>query len=154
MSMRKLYIVNLSEQEREYLRELISAGKGPARRLAHARVLLKADQGAEGPAWTDEKITEALEVSPSTIERIRRRFVEGGLELAISRRRPRVPTQRKLDGRQEAQLVALTCGEPPKDRNRWTLRLLADKMVELEYVDKLSYETVRRTLKKTNSSRG
>ncbi len=152
--MRKQYVVTLTEQERGFLQDLISAGKGPARKLAHARVLLKADQGPEGPAWTDQRISQALEVSPSTIERIRRRFVDKGLEEAIGRRRPRVPKQRKLDGRQEAQLIALTCSEPPKEQGRWTLRLLAGKMVELEYVDSLSYETVRRTLKKTNSSRG
>ena len=152
--MRKEYLVNLTEEERKFLHDLISASKGPARKLAHARVLLKADQGPLGPAWTDEKISRALEVSPSTIERIRRRFVDNGLQDAIGRRRPSKPKQRKLDGRQEAQLIALACSQPPKEQARWTLRLLAGKMVELEYVDTLSYETVRRTLKKTSSSHG
>lgn len=141
----KTYIVTLTNDERETLNKLISAGKGAARRIAHARILLKADQGL-----TDEAIIEAVEVSRSTVERVRKRFVEEGLEAALDPRRPEKPRQRKLDGRQEAQLIALACSAPPPGRARWTLCLLADKMVELEYVDSLSYETVRRTLKKTN----
>jgi len=146
----KKYIVTLTDEERETLLKIISAGKGAARRIAHARILLKADQGL-----TDEAIAEAVDVSRPTVERVRKRFVEEGLEAALDPRRPEKPPRpRKLDGRQEAQLIALACSKPPAGRVRWTLCLLADKMVELKYVDSLSYETVRRTLKKTRSNRG
>lgn len=154
LGMREKYKVSLTQEEREFLHDLISARKGPARRLAHARVLLKADEGPGGPGWPDDKIVEAVEVSRSTIERVRKLFVEDGLDAALNRRRPRMSKQRKLDGRQEAQLIALACSKAPEGQKRWTLRLLADKMVELEYVDDLSYETVRRVLKKTRSSHG
>ena len=143
--MRKKYIVTLTESEREALREMISTGKGAARRLAHARILLKADQGL-----TDEAIVEAVEVSRPTIERVRRRLVEEGMDSALHPNKPDKPRLRKLDGRAEAHLIALACSGPPQGQVRWTLRMLADRMVELEYVDSLSYETVRRTLKKTN----
>jgi len=143
--MRKKYIVTLTESEREALREIISTGKGAARRLAHARILLKADQGL-----TDEAIVEAVEVSRPTVERVRRRLVEEGMDSALHPNKPDKPRLRKLDGRAEAHLIALACSGPPQGQVRWTLRMLADKMVELEYVDSLSYETVRRTLKKTN----
>ncbi len=146
----KKYIVTLTDEERETLLKIISAGKGAARRIAHARILLKADQGL-----TDDAIAEAVDVSRPTVERVRKRFVEEGLEAALDPRRPEKPPRpRKLDGRQEAQLIALACSKPPAGRVRWTLCLLADKMVELKYVDSLSYETVRRTLKKTRSNRG
>jgi len=146
----KKYIVTLTDDERETLLKIISAGKGAARRIAHARILLKADQGL-----TDDAIAEAVDVSRPTVERVRKRFVEEGLEAALDPRRPEKPPRpRKLDGRQEAQLIALACSKPPAGRVRWTLCLLADKMVELKYVDSLSYETVRRTLKKTRSNRG
>ncbi len=143
--MRKKYIVTLTESEREALREIISTGKGAARRLAHARILLKADQGL-----TDEAIVEAVEVSRPTVERVRRRLVEEGMDSALHPNKPDKPRLRKLDGRAEAHLIALACSGPPQGQVRWTLRMLADRMVELEYVDSLSYETVRRTLKKTN----
>jgi transposase len=141
----KKYIVTLTNDERLTLDKLISAGKGAARRIAHARILLKADQGL-----TDEAIADAVETSRSTVERVRKRLVEEGLEAALDPRKPERPRSRKLDGRQEAQLIALACSAPPPGRVRWTLCLLADKMVELKYVDSLSYETVRRTLKKTS----
>ena len=147
--MAKKYIVTLTDTERQTLKAFISAGKGAARRLAHARILLKADQGL-----TDETIAEAVEVSLPTVQRVRQRFVEEGLAAALDPRQPEKPRMRKLDGHQEAELIALACGVAPEGHVRWTLRLLAEKMVELEYVDTLSYETVRRTLKKTNSSRG
>ena len=146
--MPKKYIATLSESERTVLQGLIASGKGAARRLAHARILLKAADGMR-----DAEIATAVEVSVPTIERVRRRLVEEGLEAALDPR-PATPRVHKFDGRQEAYLVALACGPPPDGQNRWTLRLLADKMVELEYVDTVSYETVRRTLKKTNSSHG
>ena len=146
----KKYIVKLSEQEREELQELISKGKSSARKIQHARILLKADASEHGPNWKDEQISEALEVSISTIERVRRQFVEEGTEAAISRRPGSGYRDPKLDGEKEAHLIALACSKAPEGRARWTLRLLAQKMVELEYLESLSYETVRRTLKKTS----
>ena len=152
--MHKRYLVTLTEEERERLRALISAGKGAARRLAHARILLKADQSPGGPGWADEAIAAAVEVGRATVERVRQRFVEEGLEAALDPRPPRREYRRMLDGEQEAHLVALACGAPPAGEARWTLRLLADKLVELAVVDAISHETVRRALKKTSSSPG
>jgi transposase len=147
----KKYRVTLTEEERNTLERLISRGKGAARKLLHARILLKAD---EAVGWTDEAISEALEVSLSTIGRVRERFVEEGVEAALERKAPNRVYQRRLDGEQEAHLVALVCSPPPEDRGRWTLKLLADKMVELEYVESVAPETVRQTLKKMNLSPG
>jgi transposase len=146
--MAKKYIVTLTSEERNSLLSLISLGTGSTRKLTHARILLKADQGAEGPGWTDEQISEALEVSLSTIERVRERFVLAGLAAALSRHPSRNPRTCKVDGEQEAHLVALSCGPAPAGHKRWTLRLLADKMVKLEYIDTISHETVRQVLKK------
>jgi transposase len=147
----KKYKVTLTEEERKDLEHLISRGKGAARKLLHARILLKAD---ETVGWTDEAISEALEVSLSTIGRVRERFVEEGLEAALERKAPNRVYQRRLDGVQEAHLVALVCSPPPEDQGRWTLKLLAEKMVELDYVEYVSNETVRQTLKKMNLSPG
>jgi transposase len=144
----KKYIVNLSEQEREDLQELISKGKSSARKLMHARILLKADESEGGPGWKDEQICEALEVSISTIERVRKQFVNEGVDAAITRRPGSGFRDPKVDGEQEAHLISLACSEAPEGRVRWTLRLLAEKMVELEYIDEISYETVRKVLKK------
>lgn len=144
------YFVTLTEEERQELAGLIAAGKGAARRLAHARILLKADQGPGGPGWTDDAIRVAVEVSRSTVERVRQRFVEEGLAAALDPRPPQREYRRKLDGEHEAHLVALSCRTPPPGQVRWTLRLLADRLVELEIVDTVSYETVRQVLKKTN----
>ena len=152
--MKKTYIVTLTPEERRMLQEMLSRGKAAARKLMHARILLKADVAAGGPGWNDEAIVEALEVGRATVERVRKEFVEEGLEAALERRKPRRQYRRKLDGDGEAHLVALACQKPPEGRSRWTLRLLADRMVQLEYVDEISYQTVRRTLKKTNSSLG
>jgi transposase len=146
--MKKRYAVRLAERERASLHQRISAGRSRARELVHARILLKADSGPDGPAWTDEAIAAALEVSRSTVERVRKRFVEAGLEAALKHRQPRREYRRKLDGKQEAHLVALACSPPPAGRRFWTLQLLADRMVELRFVDGISYETVRRLLKK------
>jgi transposase len=146
--MSKTYVVTLTESQRTSLRRRVAVGNVPAPELLHARVLLKADAGPNGPAWTDAAISAALEVSTSTVERVRRRFVQDGLDVAIHRRPPRREYRRKLDGEQEAHLVALACTPPPLGRRRWTLRLLADKAVELRYVDGVSYETVRLVLKK------
>jgi DNA-binding transcriptional ArsR family regulator len=150
--MKKKYPVILSETERDELKRLIAAGTAPARKLTHARILLKADQSSEGPGWVDEMVAEAVEVSQPTVSRVRKQYFEEGLEAAINRRPPNREYHRKLDGHQEARLVALACSEPPEGQARWSLRLLADRMVELEVVDDLSYQTVRRTLKKTLSS--
>jgi len=152
--MKKKYIVTLTEEERQTLRAMLSRGKAAARKLMHARILLKADVSPGGPGWKDDAIAEGLDVGRATVERIRKRFLEEGLPAALERRKSRRQYQRALDGDGEAQLVALACQEPPEGRSRWTLRLLADQMVALDYVDQLSYQTVRRTLKKTNSSLG
>ena len=147
--MNKKYRVTLTPGERHELDGLLARGKADVRRLKHAQILLKADEAEAGPAWTDSRIAEALEVGITTVERIRQRFVEEGLASALSPYRggKRI-YQRKLDGTQEAHLIALACSAPPEGRGRWTLRFLARRMVELAYVDHLSYETVRQTLKK------
>jgi transposase len=147
--MHKRYTVTLTETERTYLKQLIAAGTESARKLTHARILLKADQGPDGPGWIDEAISEAVEVSQPTVSRVRKQYVQEGLEAALNRRPPTREDVRKLDGEQEAKLIALACSKPPKGEVRWTLRLLADKLVELEVVDAVSYQTVRRVLKKT-----
>jgi len=148
--MKKKYIVTLREEERRMLQEMLSRGKAAARKLMHARILLKADAPVGGCGWNDDAIAEALDVGRATVERVRKEFVEEGLEAALERRQPRRQYRRRLDGDGEAHLVALVCQEPPEGRSRWTLRLLADRMVQLEYVDQISYQTVRRTLKKTS----
>jgi transposase len=151
----KKYKVTLTAEERQQFHELIAAGKAAAQKLTHARILLKADAAPGGPAWTDERIAEAVEVSIATVERLRQRFVELGLEAALARKkRDRPGRERKLDGRAEARLIAVACSAPPAGRKGWTMRLLADKLVELEVVDTISDETVRRVRKKTRSSPG
>lgn len=146
--MAEKYIVNLSAEERTHLQDLTRKGTGPARRATRAHILLHADEGA-----TDEAIAQALHVGVSTVHRTRQRCVEEGLEAAL-RERPRPGAQRKLDGKQEAYLVALACSEPPPGHARWTMHLLADKLVSLEMVPSLSDETVRRLLANSRSSRG
>jgi transposase len=151
----KKYKVTLTAEERQQLLGLIAAGKAAAHKLTHARILLKADAADGGPAWPDGRIAEAIEVSVATVERLRQRFVEHGLQAALGRKKQDRPSrQRKLDGRAEARLIALACSQPPAGRKEWTMKLLADKLVELEIVDAVSDETVRRLLKKTRSSRG
>jgi transposase len=145
--MAKKYVVRLTRDEREMLLRMVNAGKGAARKLMHARVLLKAD--ADGPGWPDARIAEALEVGVRTIESLRQRLVEEGLHAALHRKKHQT-RPRKLDGEIEARLVALACSEAPDGHKRWTLRLLADRLVELEVVDSISYETVRQALKKTS----
>ena len=149
------HVVTLTSEERETLLRLVSVGKGAARKLAHTRILLKADMANGQLPATDKEIAAGLEVSDDTVARVRRRFVEDGFEAALDRRpAARAPRERIIDGAAEAQLVALCCGGPPEGRARWTLRLLAAKLVELEIVEHVCYETVRQTLKKTNSSPG
>ncbi len=147
---RTKYAVELTEEERARLRTLVGGGAAPARMLAHARILLKADQGEGGAAWADAAIAGALEVHPATVARVRRAFVEDGLDAALSRKSPDRVYARALDGAAEARLVAVACGDPPEGRERWTLRLLAGELVRLEVVGAVSHETVRRTLKQTN----
>src|SRR6266536_509116 len=150
----KVYRVKLTPEERAQLVELLSKGKAAARTLTHARILLKADEGVAVPRLSDDAIAEALEVNRSTVERVRTRCVEEGFEAALRPRPPRQLQPRKLDGVQEAHLVTLACSPAPNGRARWSVRLLADRVVELEIVDAISHETVRQTLKKTSSNRG
>jgi transposase len=152
--MLKKYHVRLSADERTLLTDLITAGTAAARTQTHARILLKADAGPDGPAWIDADIATALEVGVRTIERVRERWVLDGLEAALHPRPVTTPRRRKLDGEQEAHLIALACSTPPAGRKRWSLRLLADRLVELEVVDGIAPETVRTMLKKTSSSPG
>jgi transposase len=150
--MGKKYIVRLSEEEREQLRDLTTKGKAAAYRIKHAQILLKAD--ADGPNWKDKQIAEAFSVTVKTVELLRQRLVEQGLEAALNRKKQARPSRHpKFDGDAEAHLVALSCSSPPEGRARWTLRLLADKAVELEIVESVCHETIRQTLKKTSSSR-
>jgi transposase len=150
MMPKKKYIVTLTPEEREQLERLVTTGKSAAYKVNHARILLKADTHQADGSWTDQQISEALDISVSTIERVRQRFVEQSLDAALSRQVSRRRTPRLLDGEQEAHLIALACGDPPEGQARWTLRLLADQMVVLGHVEHLSHETVRQTLKKTN----
>ncbi len=153
--MKKVFIVRLTEEDRIELESLTRKGKASALRLTRARILLKADQGEKGEAWTDAEIAEAVDVAPKTVFNIRRRWVEEGLEAALNRKKQERPSRtRKLDGKAEAELVATCCGPAPQGRVRWTLQLLADKLVELEIVESISPETVRSTLKKTRLSLG
>jgi transposase len=152
--MKKKYIVTLTEEERGMLRQMLSRGKAAARKLMHARILLKADASPRAPCWSDDAIAEGLDVGRATVERVRKQFVEEGLDAALVRRKSRRQYHRVLDGDGEAHLIALACQQPPEGRSRWTLRLLAERMVALEYVERVSYQTVRRTLKKTSLSLG
>jgi transposase len=149
----KKYKVTLTTEERQQLQSLITTGKGAAKKLTHARILLKADATEGGPGWDDQRIAEATEVSSDTVARVRQRFVEQGLEAALARKKQDRPSrERKLDGRAEARLIALACSAPPDGRKEWTMKLLADRLVELEVVDTLSDETVRRVLKKRDQA--
>jgi Homeodomain-like domain len=154
-AMHKAYVVVLTEEQRQHCQELVSAGSRPARTIRHAQILLKADASPGGPGWTDNAIGEAVGVTPVTVARVRKVMSTEGLEAALSHYRgPNREYRRKLDGHQEARLIALSCSPPPQGRERWTLRLLAGRMVELGYVDSVSHETLHQTLKKTSFSRG
>lgn len=149
--MNKKYVVRLSSEERAHLEVLVSKGKAAVRKIAHAQVLLKVD--ADGPAWSDSQASDAFGVSTVTVRAIRERFVLEDLDSALNRKKPIKPSvERKLDGAMEARLLAVACGPAPQGRARWTLHLLADKLVELNVVETISYETVRRALKKTRLS--
>ena len=148
--MAKRYRVLLSEEERARLHTFDGGGSAPARALTHARILLKANQGEAGPSWTDTATAGALEVSAATVARVRQQYVTAGLGPALWRKAPAREYARTLDGEHEARLVALTCSAPPAGRQRWSLRLLAARLVALEVVDAVSHETVRQALKQTS----
>jgi transposase len=149
--MAKKYRVTLAPEERAELQRMVGSGKAAARKLNHARILLKADEGWGGPGLTDEEVAEEVESGSVTVARVRQRFVEQGLEAALVPKPPARVYARKLDGDGEAHLVALACSSPPAGRKRWTLQLLADRLVTLGHAEAgVSYETVRRTLKKTS----
>jgi hypothetical protein len=146
--MAKRYIVRLTDVERQSLREIVAKFKGSSQKVRRAQVLLKAD--AEGPCWTDAKIADAFDCRTKTVENLRERFVTEGFEVTLNGKpRPKPPSQKVLDGEQEAKVIALRLGPPPPGFANWTLRLLAEQVVALEIVESVSYETLRRTLKKT-----
>jgi len=153
MALKDKVVVRLTAEERRELESLVNKGKHAAATLTRARILLKADVASDD-GWPDEQIADALECGVSTVARVRQRFVRQGLHAALSRKRPEGRLYRKLDGKAEARLVALACSQAPEGRTRWTLKLLADKLVELELVESIDPATVYRTLKKTRSSRG
>ncbi len=142
------YRVLLTPEDRQQLQELTSRGRAAARTLTHARILLKADEAEGGPAWTNAAIRAALDVSEPLICRVRQRYLTGGLDAALHRKEQVRRKARKMDGVQEAHLIALVCSEPPEGRDRWSLRLLADRFVELGHVEAISHETVRQVLKR------
>jgi transposase len=152
MALKDKFVVRLTAQQRQQLEQLAATGTRSAATITRARILLKAD--TNGDDWPDDRIAEALDTSPATVARVRKKFVQGGPEAAVQRKQPTGRRYRKLDGKAEARLVALVCGKPPDGRARWTLKLLADKLVELEVVEAIDPATVHRTLKKTRSSRG
>lgn len=151
---KKAFVVELTADERTRLQTLVTTGSSTAHASIHARMLLKADTGPDGPGWTDAMIASALDVGLSTVARVRQTYVHAGLDAALQRKPTRRTYPRALDGAGEAYLLALTCGTPPEGAGKWSLRLLADRMVELGYVEAISHETVRQTLQKTNSNRG
>jgi transposase len=149
----KTYVVRLSGEERQQLETVVRRGKSPARRLLKARILLKADVSEAGEGWSDSRIMEALDASPSMVYRVRKQLVEEGLDAVLSRKQRAMPAVPPIfDGEKEAKLIALACSKPPKGYARWTLRLLENKVVELGIVDRASDSTIGRTLKKTLSS--
>lgn len=151
----KKYIVQLDGAQRKLLESMLTGGKAPARSQMHARILLKADQGEQGPGWEDQQIAEALGVGTATVGRVRQRFVEAGLLNALVRRpQPERPEKRKINGELEAQLITLACSQTEGGQKRWTMRMLADKLVQVGYVDQISHQTVWVTLKKMNLNRG
>jgi transposase len=152
--MPKKYIVQLKPEERQQLLELTQNGHAAAKTITHARILLRADSAEERAGWSDEAIADALDISITTVERVRKAYVQQGLKPALERKVRLRHRSRRLNGSQEAHLIALACSEPPTGHARWTLRLLAGKLIELESLETLSHDTVQRTLKKMNSSRG
>jgi transposase len=152
--MRKKYVVILSQAEQEMLERLVKSGNAPVRKLLRAWILLKSNANEDGPNWSYEQICQAYNVSEVTVYQVRKTYVEQGLEKAINRKKPEREYEHRLDGEAEAHLIALACSEAPDGQERWTLRLLRDRMIQLEYVEDVSHETIRTTLKKTNLSLG
>lgn len=151
--MEKRWVVELSQEERKQLEQLINKGKVAGYKIKHAHMLLKADESEHGPSWSDTRIAEAYNVSESTVRNLRKRLVEKGLEAALGREK-RTNYSTKLDGEAEAKLIAIACSQPPEGYSRWSVRLLADRLVELEIVDSISHMTVQRAMKKTNLNLG
>src|SRR4030042_3826116 len=149
----KKYIVELTSEERKQLQQLVKQGKVAGYKIRHAQMLLKADQGKQCPGWPDAQVAEVFAGHITTVERLRKRFVEQGLEAALERNK-RNNYARKLDGDAEAHLIAIACSEPPAGRSEWSLRLLADRLVEVSVVDSISHMTVSRTIQKKNFNRG
>ena len=150
----KKYKVALSAEEQKILQQITTTGKTAAYKMNRARILLKADENQADRGWGDQAISEALDVSVATIERVRQQFVEDGFEAVLSYKQREQSRARMLDGEKEAHLIALTCSDAPDGRARWTLRLLAEQMVSFGHVEQISHETIRKTLKKTNLSLG
>lgn len=149
------YSVKLKQEQRKLLDDLVKKGEAPARKILHAQILLKSDTGQWGPRWPDKQIQEAFGLGETVIKRVRKRYVDNGLEDALQRRKqPERPEKQKIDGKQEAQIIAVLCTEHPEGQERWTLRALTDRIVELEIVEQISYETVRTVLKKIRSNPG
>ena len=152
--MNQKYIIELSNEERQHLEKLTSSGVAPARTVTRAYILLKSDCGLDGSHWKYEQICAAFNVTPVTVLNVRKSFVEKGLQATLSRKKPEREYQHALDGEAEAHLIALACGAPPKGRKVWSLRLLRDRFVRLGYVDSVSHETIRTTLKKKSLNPG
>jgi len=152
--MNQKYVVKLTDEQKQHLEKLITSGTSPARMLTRARILLKSDQSENGPNWSYEKIVEAFDVSEMLIRDVRKRFAEAGFEAAIQRKKPDREYEHSLDGEAEAHLIALACSQPPEGQKRWTLRLLKRAMQERMYVQTVSHETIRTTLKKRRLSLG
>ncbi|MCX6054350.1 MAG: helix-turn-helix domain-containing protein [Chloroflexi bacterium] len=152
--MNQKYPVKLSDTERSELKQLVFSGTAPARKLRRAQILLKSDSSKDGPNWKYQAICEAFDVSNVTVSNVRRVYIEGGLETVLNRKKPDRIYEHRLDGENEAHLIALVCSETPSGRDCWTLRLLRDRMVQLGYVENISHETIRTTLKKTYLSLG
>jgi transposase len=152
--MKSKYLIKLTAEERQQLEELLSSGMISARTLKHAQILLKSDSGPEGANWSYNKICEAFDVAPLTVMHIRKRYSEEGLAASLQRKKPEREYEHCLDGDAEAHLVAMVCSQPPQGNDRWTLRLLKKRMVELTYAETVSHETIRTTLKKMNLSLG
>lgn len=152
--MNQKYPVELTEAERYQLKQILASGTHSVRKVRRAQILLKSDSSQDGPNWSYQAICQAFDVSQPTISEVRRAYVEDGLEAAINRKKPERVYERRLDGEAEAHLIALACGEPPEGYERWTLRLLKARMIKLSYVENISHETIRTTLKKMNLSLG
>jgi DNA-binding transcriptional ArsR family regulator len=152
--MNQKYIVKLTETERLQLRQLISSGEASARQIRRAYILLKSDSGEGGANWGYQTICKAYDVSQLTVYNVRKKYTEGGLERAMCRKKPDRVYERRLDGEAEAHLIAMACSEPPEGYERWSLRLLKDRVIRLEIVENVSHETIRQTLKKTILSPG